>query len=307
MHALAYGVGALGERLGFPADAVTELQCQAERAGADSAFMAELSRWQQLLPEKEWPASEERDALLSPWAQALGMPPETLALLALLSACPGLKAAYGRRGIPADIYWDGLSDFRSKLLECRELRGINGTFVPGWFQGLFRLQRFGIGRFQYNMETLEKDYPLPDGRVIPAGAFKVGCHIPSHGSALTDAVRMDSYRRAHQFFAPRLYQGLLIVSCSSWLMYPAHPQFLPKDSRVLRFMSDFDLIGQKEQEGFPDGWRVFGRAWGAPYAALPEDTSLQRAYKQWLLQRGVTGRGFGLMVFDGERIINPHP
>ena len=156
-------------------------------------------------------------------------------------------------------------------------------------------------------ETLEKDYPLPDGRVIPAGAFKVGCHIPSHGPALTDAARMDSYRRAHQFFAPRLYQGLLIVSCSSWLMYPAHPQFLPKDSRVLRFMSDFDLIGQKEQEGFPDGWRVFGRAWGAPYAALPEDTSLQRAYKQWLLQRGVTGRGFGLMVFDGERIINPHP
>ena len=53
MHALAYGVGALGERLGFPADAVTELQCQAERAGADSVFMAELSRWQQLLPEKE--------------------------------------------------------------------------------------------------------------------------------------------------------------------------------------------------------------------------------------------------------------
>lgn len=303
MHTIAQTIGALGDRLGFPADATAALQGQARQLSAHPAFMAELAGWQEKMLEMPWPAAERRDAVLASWAQELSLPAETLALLALLSACPGLQAAYARQGIPEELYWAGLSDFRSKLLECRELRGVNGTFVPGWFEGMFRLRRFALGRFQYATETLEKDYPLADGRVVPAGSFKAACHIPSHGPGLSDDVRLDSYRKAHAFFLPRLHQGLLLVSCSSWLLYPAQAQFLPGASHILRFMGDFTLISHTEQPGFPDGWRVFGKAWGTPYEDLPEDTALRRAYKQWLLKAGVTGRGFGILVFDGEKII----
>lgn len=225
-------------------------------------------------------------------------------MLLLLAACQPLKTLYESRGIPEEIYWNGLQDLRSKLLECWEVRSIYGTFVPGGFSGMFRLKRFAIGRFQYAMETLEKDYPLPDGRIIPAGTFKVACHIPSHGLALTDDVRLDSYRQAHAFFAPKLYQGLLVVSCSSWLLYPAQRDFLPETSKILRFMVDFDIISQTEEENFSAGWRIFGSAWGKPYAELPEDTSLQRAYKKRLLETNRTGRGYGILVVDGKKIVN---
>ena len=41
-----------------------------------------------------------------------------------------------------------------------------------------------------------------------------------------------------------------------------------------------------------------------PYNELPEDTSLKRAYKNWLIEKNETGGGVGVIVFDGEKIIN---
>lgn len=297
-------IGFLGERLQFPQEATAYLQALARDVAAVPAIWEQFEAWQQRLTLEAWPTAPSINEIIHGWAEELGKPEEALAMLLLLGGCRPLKALYESRGIPEEIYWNGLQDLRSKLLECWEVRGIYGTFVATWFEGMFRMTRFAVGRFQFELRTLDVDYTLPDGRILPAGSPALGCHIPSHGAALTDEVRLESYRKAYQFFQNQLVQGLLVISCSSWLLYPEHQKFLPETSNILRFMGDFDLIGQTEEEGFSAGWRIFGGAWGKPYAELPEDTSLQRAYKQRLIETNRTGRGRGLLVFDGKRIVN---
>ncbi|MCQ2462265.1 MAG: hypothetical protein MJ177_02530 [Clostridia bacterium] len=197
-----------------------------------------------------------------------------------------------------------MDDLRCKLLECKECEGVWGTFVGGWFHGFYRMTRFGLGRFQFEYSTVDDDYTLADGTVIPAGTKCVGMHIPSSGISLTDDVRYDSYKRAFDFFESEKYGDKLIIKCGSWLLYPKHREFLPPHLNILKFMNDFDIIAEGEKEGFSNDWRVFGRYSDLPYAELPEDTALRRAYKKHLLETGKAGDGFGYILFDGEKIIN---
>ena len=68
-------------------------------------------------------------------------------------------------------------------------------------------------------------------------------------------------------------------------------------------MDDFEIVGSAEKEGFPNGWRVFGKYSDLPYDQLPRDTSLRRAYADWLIDGNPGGDAFGVFVFDGEKIL----
>ena len=96
----------------------------------------------------------------------------------------------------------------------------------------------------------------------------------------------------------------MVLHCSSWLLDPKQKEFLPEHSNVLKFMNDFQVYRNEDYENFPDGWRIFGDAWGLPVEQLPEKTGLQRAYKKWLLAGNRGGRGWGFLLFDGEKIID---
>ena len=75
-------------------------------------------------------------------------------------------------------------------------------------------------------------------------------------------------------------------------------------SNILRFMNDFYIYDQYISDIKEDLWRIYGKYENSPLSELPEDTSLKRAYKQWLLDGNSVGGGVGVIVFDGERIIN---
>jgi hypothetical protein len=95
----------------------------------------------------------------------------------------------------------------------------------------------------------------------------------------------------------------LICRCHSWILYPDYRDLYSVGSNLRDFFDDFDIIGADDHESFGDIWRVFGKDKDNPYSELPENTSLQRAFKSYLLNGGKAGEGLGMLVFDGEKIM----
>ncbi|MCQ2474646.1 MAG: acyltransferase domain-containing protein [Clostridia bacterium] len=228
----------------------------------------------------------------------------TMEFVFLLLCAPILKERYDEKGIDEQIFWDSANDFRYKLMECIECEGVPGTFVAGWNDGFFKMERFAYGRFQYEVCTyMDEEYTLKNGKVLKPGDKYVNFHIPSSGVSLTDDVRLDSYKKAYPHYKHLFPDGLVVFGCHSWLLYPKHREFLPKHLNILKFMDDFEIISSDENEGFSNDWRVFGRYTNLPYDQLPQDTSLRKAYAQWLMSGHNGGNGYGFIVFDGEKII----
>jgi hypothetical protein len=225
----------------------------------------------------------------------------TFHFLLLVNASYILRKQYDKAGIKEEVFWDTMHDLKYKLAECVENHHVYGTFVGWWYKKIFSGDIFMLGRLQYERNT----YPMREtykraGIRVDWGDPVLSIHIPSCGP-LTEPQRMDSYRRAYNFFS---HDGQPIVCiCDSWLLHKGHEEFLPEQSNIRSFMRDFDIIESRDHEKPQGSWRIFGSAAVNDPATWPEDTGLQKAYKQHILSVGSTGSGFGILIFDGEKII----
>ena len=117
---------------------------------------------------------------------------------------------------------------------------------------------------------------------------------------------MDSYRRLYEFV--KTSQTTWIpITCSSWLLYPDNREVYSPSSNLMGFLNDFVNIARSEPSGdnlFPDAWRVFYRHFTGDVSSLPTDTSLQRSCVRRLAQGKGIGGGTGILLFDGEKILN---
>lgn len=227
----------------------------------------------------------------------------TLNLVFLMCCTELLNKRYNDAGVSDKIFWESIKDYKYKMLECMECKGVVGTFVAGWYEGFFEVDRFCLGRFQFEARTFPMDFTTSAGIKIKKGEKAVNIHIPSSGVPLTDEVRLDAYKKAYEFFEDCRVDGKMYFICNSWLLFPRHTEFLPEHLNILKFMSDFEIFECRERAGFGDDWRVFGHYTDLPLAEWPEDTALRKAYKNWLLKGKRTGSGHGVIVFDGEKIV----
>lgn len=228
----------------------------------------------------------------------------TIQFMLILNCMPILKERYDAAGIDEKIFWDSADDLRCKLLECIKCKEVPGTFVAGWNDGFLKMDRFAYGRFQYEVRKYDFDFDFitRTGHRVRRGDTLINFHIPSSGVPLTDEVRLSSYKEAYKHFVHLFPDGKVIFCCGSWLLYPKHREFLPENSNILKFMSDFEIVSWSEYDHFSNDWRVFDKYAGLPYDQLPRDTSLRRAYADWLVKTGKGGDAFGVIVFDGEKI-----
>lgn len=227
----------------------------------------------------------------------------TVNFLLLLNCTEPLLEEYRKQGIDEDVYWNTVFDLKAKLLECKEVKGIWGTFVEDWFLKFYKLERFGLGRFQYEHYKFTSKSYKKHGVSLKAGDFVLTMHIPSHSQSLTEETRLDSYRRAYEFFSDRQQNGKIVFSCHSWLLYPDNLKILPEKSNLSQFIRDFEILFSMKMPVFTDAWRVFGADAKKPVSQLPTDTSMQRAFAKWLQDGNKTGNGYGVIVFDGERVL----
>ncbi len=230
-----------------------------------------------------------------------GLRPETSYLLLLSLAAEPLKEIYRTRSIDEAIYWDSMRDIRSKYTECVINAGVPGLSSVMFAARFFVLGLIGIGRFEYEFTKFRPERYTRAGITLRQGDDVLKIHIPS-GPPLTDEARMDSYRRAHAYFRYR-FPDVTPIICSSWLMYPGQREFLPPESHILAFMSDFDIVSSDVDPDFHNAWRVFGPAASQPPETWPRDTRLRRAYAERICSGGSVGSGYGVLLFDGEKIL----
>lgn len=228
----------------------------------------------------------------------------TVDMLFLLGCSKQLREAFAQKEISDGVFLDTMCDLRFKLYECRETYGIWGTFVTSWYGIFFSCDLFRLGRLEYENTTYASDIPFEKyGVSIKRGTPVKSIHIPSHCGPLTREARMASYKLAYDFFQEELNGKPLVCVCHSWLLHSSTKKILPAESNTVSFVNEFEMISEEDYSEFHDLWRVFGDQKDQPYELLPENTSMQRAYKKWLTAGNKVGGGLGILVFDGEKLL----
>lgn len=224
--------------------------------------------------------------------ETFGFSKEPTELLLFLLCTRHLAQLYRQYGLP-ESWFDGVArDLRSKLNECHTLRGIWGSFVPDWFLRFFSLARFVIGRLQYEMIPVPDSY-CSDANAALRGQPSVNIHIPSGAPLRQDEVRA-SMAGAARFFADRFPDRKVLFICRSWLLFPGHREMLPEESGIRKFMEEFPVVDPYCDPTGHDLWRIFNTEDTADIDALPQNTSLQRAYRSWLKAGKPVGGALGI-------------
>ncbi len=238
-------------------------------------------------------------------AEKAGIPYFTLNFVFFASASLGMKEIYREKGISDEVYDDTFGDLIVKAKECRTVHGYWGIFPDTWYTIFFRLELFRLGRLEFGYTTMPGGLSYDKcGVHVEPGEKLITIHIPS-GLPLTRGSRLDSYRRAYEFFPEMRKGGRLVIACGSWLLYPDNRKIFPPHLNLVDFIGDFDILRSSVDPKFNNCWRLFGRDYDGHPENLPRETTQQRAMADWLMKGGETGSGFGLIVFDGEKIVRP--
>lgn len=289
------------KKLSFPTDAAMTLLSSYEKLLSDpiAAELVDSACEHYFRPIDQKPTCE----MLERVSSQTGIHIYTVHFLFLIHASERLRALYAEKGLSDELFWAIMLDLRCKLIECHDVYGIWGTFVFGWFHRHYLVDRFALGRFQYESATFDRaDYTCGD-ITLKNGDRVYGFHIPSSGSIPWEA-RLDSYMRAFDFFGGA-EKGYIALVCDSWLLYPKYRSVFPEGSNIASFVRDFDVIDHGESERFDDSWRVFGMPCDSPISSLPRDTRLRRAFADHMMSNEKSfGWGFGVIIFDGKSIIN---
>lgn len=271
----------------------------------DLVFLSKLEEDYFLVNKEESMASEVNEAVyrsLKLFAERKRLDYKGLCMLFLLLCSKRLLGIYKLNKIDESVFYASMTDLKYKLDECKKMYGDFGTFVFKWYHGFYLMKRFALGRFQY--ETAEFRFDSYDNGVVKLrkGDPVYSFHIPSSGP-VTKEKRIESFKRAYDFFNVKKGEYLILVCCS-WLLYPENKLIFPKNSNLLDFFGDFDIIERFESDvRFADAWRVFNKTFDGNISCLPAETTLQKNYIRWLEAGNSVGEGYGVIVFDGEKIV----
>ena len=221
---------------------------------------------------------------------------ETVHLIFCILLTAHLHRLYRERGYSEALFDGAVLDLKWKVIECEKMQGYAGIECYDWMQKWFSLERFAIGRLQYQLQGAKRVI-LTDRVRLERGDLYLNTHIPSCGP-LDRSLVIDSYLAAKEFFAADLGGKPAVVQCTSWLLAPNHREILPPSSNIRRFCEDFELYDWGKDEKGHDLWRIFYKNAGNPPEMLPKSTTLERAYALLLSSGELPGWGSGVLLPD---------
>ncbi len=281
----------------FPQEAIKDLQQNYEKLSQNESC---LERFHGLVERFKKDSSKNRQkeifAELDEIGQLTGVHNYSVHMLYLIVLSVYTRELYEEKNISHDTFIDSMSDLRAKLMECKEFDGIWGTNVGWWEIDLFNLSLIALGRLQYELIPYQGEYTKGNHH-IKQGDMVLNVHIPSLGPLLYEDCKA-SFQKAALYFKDRFKDGPVTFVCHSWLLYPEHREFLPPNSNILKFMSFFDITSSEVSEKKSDLWRVFYKDWEKEPIDLPRNTSIQRAYADWLLKGKKIGTGDGVYLYE---------
>ena len=215
-------------------------------------------------------------------------------LLLLICLTKNLREEYRKAGIADEIWRGSVSDLKWKLWECKAVKNVWGIFVGAWENRFFNMTRFALGRLQFEVTPLKKDYVINEVE-FKAGSKAIFVHIPRTLTPLTRESMLEAYKKAYEWFKDEFDEQAVIFGCNTWLFSDELPMLLGERSNLRKFIADFEIVERyKHNKGdFPDAWRLFDMDFTGNIDDYPEDTSLRRAYKTHLKSGGTMGGGVG--------------
>lgn len=242
------------------------------------------------IPEEEYKEWEElfysdEKKFLAKWKERPDRLPWALGFYLRLSV--RAYEEYQKRSISDEVFNRTFYDITIWCSECIRKYGVYGLEEVRWLALSVKLKLFRLGRLQFEPIRLEEDIAGKE-RIIHAGTEVLNVHIPE-GEPLDYHACIDSLRRAEEFFGGRRQ----IFVCDSWLLSPHLKEVLPEDSNILKFQRMFEVT--RVYYAFPQAeQRIFGDILGDK-TAYPEDTSLRRNAKAYILSGKDLGIGLGFI------------
>lgn len=209
-----------------------------------------------------------------------------------------LEEKYELAGIDKSVYYDTIIDFRYRLYECKEVYGFNGIFVADWYWIMCNLSLHKIGEMEFEKVVAKFNY-TGKGVTVKSGDALIAIHIPPKFKMNRETIT-KALKESYNYYG---FKGKVVYQCKSWLLYPDFEKVFVEGGNISQFRTFFDVIDSFDNETFEDCWRLFKVGKIVDLDALPKDTRLQRNMINHLKSGGKTGDGFGVLVFDGEKIL----
>ena len=253
----------------------------------------QFERWEAEGVSVMTPDLESRLLCREKWAEAwqdltalLGEDPGHLrALLEELTVAARQYPKWVQAGIPLEIYRDTMA-FATRYLKDGLAAYGEYCFTAGWwFPRQLALELFRLGSLEFEL------FPHEEGK-------RIYIHIPTNASLAPESID-DSLKRLRAFLADFYPEWAdAPVYCDSWLMTPVLKELLPPASRILGFQRRFRLLSvNRESMGAVD-WVYPGHK--GISEDLPEETTLQKKMKPFLLAGGKPGWAEGILVTESE-------
>ena len=183
------------------------------------------------------------------------------------------------RGISKEITVKTLKDINVWIENYFAKNNELGLGEFSWLIYHYTGDLFHLGRLQFRLEK------SLDG--IPECEYAIETHIPQ-GEALTEEKCLDAFIEAKEFFNKYFPQTQVkYFMCDSWLLNPNLAEILKPESNVVKFMKLWTPVPFVSDNSSQAIQRVFGFNFKrANLQDAPENTSLQKALKAYLLQGG---------------------
>lgn len=183
-----------------------------------------------------------------------------------------------KMGISDKIYNDTMKCFSRFAGECFVRTGEYAFDRDFWTTRHIGMALFRLGELEFEMST-------EDGEKV------INVHVPSD-TKMSDEEVDASIAQSRAFFAEHYpeYKDVEYL-CESWLLTPVLKKFLNENSKIVRFQNRFDIYKENMEDTSFTEWLYHTLEYKPEEFA--EDTSLQRAVKQYVLSGGKVGCGYG--------------
>ncbi len=179
--------------------------------------------------------------------------------------------------------------------------GANGVFDEerGWLTS-FRANEAEIAGTPLHPGgyALNRELRLPAGEwelTVRPGVSMLDIHIPKDGKMELDACR-DSILNALRFFETYFPEKpVSVIHLCTWFLDPQLQRLLPPESNIVRLQREFYLLPVPGADDRMCLERVFGSA-DIDIESAPEDSSLRRAVKRFMLGGGRMRESRGLIL-----------
>lgn len=199
----------------------------------------------------------------------------------MLVSALNAEKIYQSMHIGHDVFIATMKCFSRFVREHKESYGEYGFDRAFWAGRQLSLLLFRLGELEFERAEYE-------------GKKAISVHIPSDADLSRDKLD-ESFAQAKAFFK-KYFPDYANVKyfCYSWLMSPSLKKLLPENSKILSFQSRFEIVKQDEDSLGYVQWVFKNR--NLAVKDYPENTSLQKNMKKYILSGGKIGEALGIMT-----------